>query len=112
VCQFDLTSTTDDNAARTWDNCVAVVTAEVMGYTSAGDVATRVVNATFKRVSGTLAIVGALQGITALVADAALAAVVADIDSTGNVIRVRATGVAGQEIDWFASMKLTMYRVT
>lgn len=109
VASFDLSSAGASPTGVAFDNCSVEVEATLTGYVTsgtAGAIATRKLTRAVKRVSGTVSTVGALTNLTALLSDAALALVALDIDVSGNVIRLRATGVAGETITWFGDMKI------
>lgn len=106
IASYDLASAAASNTGVAFDNCAVSVRAQLTGYTAAGNTATVQMAAAFKRVAGTLSQVGVTVNLMALQADAALATAVPTIDASGTTIRVRVTGVAGQTINWLASLEV------
>lgn len=83
------------------------IEARVTGRNTAnGDTVSAVVAGRFKRVSGTLSIIGTILSISALGGDAGLTTCVVSIDTNSDDIRVRATGVIATTIEWFTDMQI------
>jgi hypothetical protein len=102
VASFDLSSTAFGAA---WNNCVVSARAHVCGRQSTNSAVGQLM-AGFSRNSGTLAQIGSAVAIGSLLADAALATVAVNIDSSGNLIRLRVNGVVATTIDWGGWMEL------
>jgi hypothetical protein len=105
VVSYDLSSAAASPSGVAWDGCSVnarcVISGKQAGNTVAGEVL-----AVFRRTAGTLAQVGAAAGIGTLFSDAALANSTVTIDASGNLIRVRVTGVVATTIDWSAFLYL------
>lgn len=69
-----------------------------IGRSAAGATCTARRSASFKRVSGTLSLLGSVGSVFSQVTD--LAAVAMTLDANGNTIRARATGVNATSINW------------
>lgn len=110
VASFDLASAGVSPDGLASDNCAVDVETLLLGRTSAGDMARRRFTRGAKRQAGALAALGAVTDLVVLAADAALALVGSDLDVSGDAVRCRATGVAGQTVDWFARMTITIWQ--
>ena len=88
------------------DNSSAYVEASIVGKDSSGNTASRKVSACVKRVSGTASMVGTVQLIVPLIADAALLTVVMTMDVSSPVVRVRVTGIISTTIEWFCMFEI------
>jgi hypothetical protein len=102
---YDLSSASASGTGAAWNDCTVQVMLMVTGKSGTNHLGGELL-ATFKRNSGTLAIVGAAAGIGTLQADAALATASVSIDASGNIIRVRVTGVAATTIDWSGNLQM------
>lgn len=103
VVELDLSSASDNPSGAALNNCALLVVAELVGYVTAGTTNaayTRKLTAAFKRVATVLSELGADSDIAAAKTDAALTTAVATLDSTGNLVRLRVTGVAGETVLW------------
>lgn len=66
--------------------------------------------ATFLDLSGTLSLAGSVDTTLPLVGTAGLLTAALTLDASANTIRVRATGVAVKEIDWWAWLETYAYQ--
>jgi hypothetical protein len=74
--------------------------------TATGASASAVVTQTYKNVSGTVSLVGALTSIVPAIGDAGLLAIVSAFAATGGTtITPRLTGIIATNIEWFISVK-------
>lgn len=108
-----LWNTADPTAAwEEYDNCAVELDVSITGYVIAGGsgVVSRQLQASFSRIAGAVTRI-ALPLQTVIGVSAALAAALTDLDSSGNLLRVRVTGVAGFTIDWMADARVRIRKV-
>lgn len=107
VVSYDLSSAAASPSGVAWNNCAVSARCVISGRQSSNIVAGEII-AAFERTTGTLAAVGAAGGTGTLNKSAALDTATVTIDASGNLIRVRVTGVAATTIDWSAYLYLTL----
>lgn len=89
-----------DLAAEAIDGCCIHVEGVLIGKQgTTASVTTRVARA-FHRQAGTLTALGSLASLAAPIGSAALLTAAGVLDTSGNLIRLRATGVNGINLEW------------
>jgi hypothetical protein len=105
----------DLNQAASWpngvtqDNCSLLIDASWVGRNTSGAVGATgagKVYASAKRVSGTVTVVSAIPSTLGLTSEAGVAGVSATIDSSGTTVRLRMTGIAANDIEFFGDMRI------
>jgi len=81
------------------DNCIVVVEGTLIGKQSSNGVSIKA-SATFLISSGTVSLLGSQTSIVASEGSAALTSSTITLDTSSNIIRIRANGVAATTIAW------------
>lgn len=111
VASFDLASaaTAPDNLVS--DNCGIRIEANIQGHDAgSNDTGGKTLARGFKRIAGTVSATDAAAiAVVTNTLPGNLATATFDIDFSGTVIRLRATGVAARTIDWFGDIVIRIF---
>lgn len=95
-----ITSWTPASHSPVINNCIVSVAGQLIGKDGSNNAVSIKANATFSIISGTVTLLGSQSSIFAAQGSAGLSTAVLTLDTSSNVIRLRATGVAATTIAW------------
>lgn len=114
VASFDLADAAASPDSQASNGCGIRVEANVQGHDAgSNDTGGKTLARGFKRIAGTVtATDAAVLAVVTNTLPGNLATATFDVDFSGSIIRLRATGVAGRTIDWFGDMVIRIFNPT
>lgn len=109
IVVFDLSDSAGNGTGKTFDNVGVLARGRLTGRdTVSGDTVTAELTSQFRRVAGTLTRVSVPVFTVALAGDASIVAAVGLLVQSGTAIKLQATGVLAQTIEWFGRLEIDL----